>query len=77
VSLDTHSPHAPDKVWLHRRWLTQQEAADYLSVTDRTVRNLISRGDLRGHRIKGSRMVRIDRHELEQLLRPIPTAGAL
>jgi excisionase family DNA binding protein len=36
-------------------WLSQAEAAEYLGVTDRTIRNYIARGNLRGSRIKGSR----------------------
>lgn len=58
-----------------RRWLTQVEAADYLGVTDRTIRNLIRRGQLTGYRL-GGRSVRIDQHDLEALLRPIPSAKA-
>lgn len=58
-----------------RRWLSQAEAADYLGVTDRTIRNYISRGRLPGHRVRGSRLVRIDRADLDALLRPIPTAA--
>ncbi len=60
---------------LARRWLSQQEAAEYLGVTDRTVRNYISRGTLPGHRVRGARLVRIDRADLDALLRPIPTAN--
>jgi excisionase family DNA binding protein len=58
-----------------RRWLSQAEAATYLGVTDRTVRNYITRGAIRGHRIRGSRLVRIDRAELDKLMRPIPAGG--
>lgn len=58
-----------------RRWLNQTEAAEYLGVTDRTVRNYIARGLLPGHRVRGSRLVRIDRADLDAMLRPIPTAG--
>lgn len=58
-----------------RRWLSQAEAAEYIGVTDRTIRNYIARGDLAGHRVRGSRLIRIDRQELDALLRPIPTAG--
>lgn len=57
-----------------RRWLSQAEAADYLGVTDRTIRNYIRRGTLKGHRVRGSRLVRIDRAELDALMRPIPSA---
>lgn len=60
---------------LPRRWLSQQEAAAYLGVTDRTIRAYVARGTIKGHRITGSRLVRIDRDDLDALLRPIPTAG--
>jgi excisionase family DNA binding protein len=54
-----------------RQWLSQAEAAKYLAVTDRTIRNYIARGDLPGHRVRGSRLVRIDRSDLDKLLSPI------
>jgi len=57
-----------------RRWFTQAEAADYYGVTDRTIRNMIRRGDLKGYRLGRSRMIRLDRQELERLVRAIPTA---
>jgi excisionase family DNA binding protein len=57
------------------RWLSQAEAAEYLGVTDRTIRNYIARGQLAGHRVRGSRLIRIRRDDLEALLRPIPAAG--
>ena len=59
-----------------RRWMSQSEAADYLGVTDRTIRNYIARGVLPGRRPAGSRLVRIDREDLDKLLRLIPTGGA-
>jgi excisionase family DNA binding protein len=46
-----------------RRWLTQAEAADYLGVTTRTIRRYISIGLLPASRIKGSRLIRINRAE--------------
>lgn len=58
-----------------RRWLSQAEAAEYLGVTDRTIRNYIARGQLKGCRVRGSRLVRVDRAELDAMLRPIPAAG--
>ncbi len=58
-----------------RRWMNQAEAAAYLGVTDRTVRNYIARGQLAGHRLRGSRLIRIDQADLDAMLRPIPTAG--
>jgi excisionase family DNA binding protein len=59
---------------LPRRWLSQLEAADQLGVTDRTIRNYISRGWLKGYRPRGSRIVRIDSRELDSFMQPIPTA---
>lgn len=57
-------------------WLNQAEAADYLGVTDRTIRAYIARGDLPAARVRGSRLVRIKLADLDALMRPIPTAGA-
>jgi excisionase family DNA binding protein len=57
------------------RWLSQQEAADYIGQTDRTIRNHIARGTLPASRIRGSRAVRIRREDLDRLLKPIPTVG--
>ncbi|MCV7408783.1 hypothetical protein AWC05_07695 [Mycobacterium florentinum] len=54
-----------------RRWRGIQETADYLQVSDKTVRQMIS-----DHRIKaykaGPRLIRIDLNEVDQVtLRPI------
>lgn len=56
------------------RWLSQQEAAEYLGVTDRTIRNYIAKGLLPGRRIRGSRAIRIAQSDLDELLAPIPSA---
>jgi excisionase family DNA binding protein len=51
-----------------RRWLSQQEAADYLGVTDRTIRNYVRTGSLRARRLPGSRLMRLDRLEIDSTL---------
>jgi excisionase family DNA binding protein len=56
----------------NRRWLSQGEAAEYLGVTTRTIRRYISVGLLPASRIRGSRLIRIDRADVDALLRPIP-----
>jgi excisionase family DNA binding protein len=61
----------------YRRWLTQAEAAEHLGVTDRTIRNYIARGVLKGYRVHGSRLVRVDAQEVDAMLRPIPSAGGV
>jgi len=58
-----------------RRWLTQVEAAEYLDVSTRTVRNYIAAGYITGYRL-GPRALRLDARELDSLLRPIPTVRA-
>lgn len=56
-------------------WLSKPQAARYLGVTERTVRNYIARGELSAARIQGSHLIRIRRSDLDALLRPIPSAG--
>lgn len=53
---------------------TQKKAAAYLDITDRSVRNLIARGELTGYRVAGLRAVRLDSEEVRKLLRAVPTA---
>ena len=57
-----------------RRWLSPTEASEYLGCTDRTIRNYIATGRLRGYRM-GPRSIRIDVRELDDMLRLIPTVG--
>lgn len=71
LSAATVDPHAHPK---RRRWLTQAEAAEYLKVTDRTLRRMVAAGDLPAYRL-GPRLLRIDQADLDALLRRVPTAG--
>ncbi len=57
-----------DSLW------TQAAAAEYLSVNERTVRRLIADGQLPAHRV-GSRLVRVRRSDVENLLTRIPAAS--
>jgi len=58
-------------------FLTVARAADELAVTERFIRKLIAEGELRAVKV-GSRVVRIRRSDLDDLLRParvIPWLG--
>ena len=58
-------------------WLSQADAANYISVTERPIRAYIARGTLPASRVRGSRLVRIKQSDLDALLRPIPAAKAV
>lgn len=58
-----------------RRLASITEAAAYASVASKTIRRRIADGTLTGYRF-GPRLLRVDLDELDQLLRPIPTAGS-
>ena len=64
-----------DNAIASRRWLSQQEAAEYLGVTDRSIRNYVARGVLPARRIHGSRLIRVSVADLDALLTRIPTGG--
>jgi excisionase family DNA binding protein len=57
---------------MSRRYITIAEAAEYLQISDRTVRRLITDGELTGYRMgRSSRIIRVDLNEIdEQLMRP-------
>jgi excisionase family DNA binding protein len=56
------------------RLVTQQQAAAYLGVHVRTVRNKISEGILTGYRLPGLRAVRLDLDEIQSKMQAMPTA---
>lgn len=57
-----------------RRWASIQESADYLGVTARTIRQMISDGRLSGYR-NGQRLIRLDLNEIDAAMRPIGGAA--
>jgi excisionase family DNA binding protein len=56
-------------------FLSLADSAEYLGVCERTVRRRIADGSLPAHRVRNSRLIRIDMRDLDALLTPIPTAG--
>ena len=59
---------------VQRRYAKLKEAATYLQVTERTVRQMIADGRLTGYR-SGSRIVRVDLNELDAAMRPFGGAA--
>ena len=57
-------PSAP-----RRRYISAQDAATYLGVSDRTIRAMISDGRLRAYR-NGRKLVRLDLNEIDAAMRP-------
>lgn len=57
-----------------RRYATLAQAAEYLGVTDRTIRQMIADGRLTGYR-SGGRLVRIDLNELDDAM--VPFGGGI
>jgi hypothetical protein len=57
-----------------RQYVTRQYLAKRFGVTDRTISNMISRGDLTGYRLPGVRAIRVDLNEAEALVKAVPTA---
>jgi excisionase family DNA binding protein len=56
-------PAGPNRA-TRRRYVKIAEAADYLKVTDRTIRQMIADGRLTGYR-SGTRLVRVDLDEVD------------
>ena len=70
-------PGMPSKLAVpeHRRLTRQPEAAAYAGVCTRTIRRMISRGELTGYRL-GQRLILVDLNELDAALRPIPAVAS-
>ncbi len=55
--------------------LTRRQAAALLGCSEKSIRNYIASGNLPAYRVRGSRLLRIRRADLESLLVRIPTTG--
>lgn len=64
----------PNPIPRRRRYVKMSEAADYLGVTDRTIRQMIADGRITGYR-NGSRLVRVDLNEIDAAMRPFGGAA--
>ncbi len=52
-----------------RNYATLKQAAEYLGVTDRTIRQMIADGRITGYR-NGNRLVRVDLNEVDAAMTP-------
>ena len=59
----------PVQISARRRYVKIAEAAAYLQVTDRTIRQMIADGRLTGYR-SGGRLVRLDLNEIDDAMHP-------
>lgn len=59
---------------VQRRYAKLKEAAAYLHVTERTVRQMIADGRLVGYR-SGGRLVRVDLNEVDAAMQPFGGAA--
>lgn len=72
--MSTISQNATNPNAGRRCYATQAEAAKYLGVTARTIREMIADGRLTGYR-SGTRLVRVDLNELDAAMRPFGGAA--
>lgn len=59
-----------------RRYISLDDAAEYLAVSPLTVRRRIAAGELPAYRLGRSRTIRLDLADVEKMMRPIPVGGA-
>jgi excisionase family DNA binding protein len=65
---------APNKPEVSRKWAPLEQGAAHIGVSTKTLRRLIASGRVTGYRM-GTRLIRVDLNELDNLLTEIPTAG--
>ncbi len=76
--MTTHQPTPPSDSRASRRgrrYSTLSEAADYLGVQPRTIRQMIADGRLTGYRA-GTRLVRVDLDEVDAAMKPFGGGAA-
>jgi excisionase family DNA binding protein len=64
----------PNRAARRRRYAKQSEAAEYLGVTSRTIRQMIADGRITGYR-SGSRLIRVDLDEIDDAMQPFGGAA--
>ena len=67
----TNNPNSSDR---RRRYAKQSEAAEYVGVTTRTIRQWIAEGRITGYRIN-ERLIRVDLNEIDAAMQPFGGAA--
>jgi excisionase family DNA binding protein len=67
--------HTTDPLSGRRRLVNLDAAADVYSLHPRTIRRMISRGQITGYRV-GPRVVRVDLDEIDAAITTIPAGGS-
>jgi excisionase family DNA binding protein len=68
------SGRSPVSQTLNRRFISVADAAEYLGVTTRTIRQMIADGRITGYR-SGHRLVRVDLNDVDAAMRPFGGAA--
>lgn len=63
-----------ERVGMSAKYLGIGDSAAYLSVSPKTIRRMVARGELTAYRV-GPKILRIDAEELDAVLRRVPSAG--
>ena len=58
------------------QYLTVKTAADYADCSQDTIRRLVNRGELKASRLGKSRIIRIQRRDLDRLFKPVTPLAA-
>ena len=74
VAASAESNRNSSRAERRRKYVTQAQAAEYLGVTARTIRQMIADGRLTGYR-SGTRLVRVDLNEIDAAMRPFGGAA--
>jgi excisionase family DNA binding protein len=68
------APQGPNRAERRRRYVKPSEAAEYLNVTTRTIRQMIADGRLTAYR-SGTRLIRLDLNEVDAAMKPFGGAA--
>jgi excisionase family DNA binding protein len=60
---------------MKNRYITTYQAAEYLGVTDRTIRNMVTDGRLKAYKL-GYKIYRLRLDEIEAAMKPVDGNGA-